>query len=168
MASAWSKDLKITATINKALVAQYIAAETPVGDHSHDDKDVAYGAKSQKGSRVRRSYKGVMKGGWPRESGRLQKFFGHVPNWHLSNRGQDCYINVFLPYVRALNFGADIPAVKFSNWKMHWSDGSPVFRSGRKGYHITARHFIERGVQVFASHGGNAIHVEWAKGTDTA
>lgn len=185
MASAWSKPLKIDATINKALVAQSIAAVTPVGDHSHDDREVSYKNKSRAGSSLRRNYAGGTRGGWPREGGRLQRFLGHIPNWHLARKGRDCYIVVFLPYVRLINWGGPVKPVvgwasgrtdkrgrKWSrvagSWRMHWADGEPVFRASRKGFTVKGQHFIEKGVAQFAAHGGNAINVEWAKGTDTA
>lgn len=167
MASSWSKPLKMDCTINKALVAQTLAEYVPEGQHDHDDRERGYGAKSASGNRARRTIGGVSKGGWPRESGRLRKFTGHIPNWHLKNKGQSCYIVYFLPYVRIINWGGNVPGVSFDKWKMHWSDGEPVYRKSRRGYSITGQHFLEKGLIAFAQRAGN-LNITWAKGTDTA
>jgi hypothetical protein len=167
MAGSWDKPPRIKVQINKAMVAQILSANTPVGWHEHDDKSVAYGAKSQSGNRSRRTINGKVTGGWPRKSGRLRAFIGHIPNWHMKQGGKACYINIFLPYVRAINWGADIPAVAFDKWRMHWADGSSVFRYARRGYKIEGQHFLEKGVKQWAAKAGG-LEVSWAKGTNTA
>jgi hypothetical protein len=172
MASAWSKDLKITATINKALVAQCLSRYVPVSSHSHDD--AVYGNKDIGGKRVRRKYtnkktgESTIKGGWPRQGGRLKHALAHVPNWHLKNKGKECYNNIMLSYARAVIMGAQIPPVSFKNWGMHWADGNPVFRTRRRGYTIKQNTCLDRGLADFARGGSAAMNISWAKGTNTA
>lgn len=162
----WDKPPRITATINKALVAQSLSAHVPTGNHDHDDRENGYGAFKASGTRLRRS--GQPNSGWPRTGGRLQRFIGHIANWHFKDKQQACYISIFLPYVRAINWGAVIPAVSFEGkpWRMHWSDGGPVYRKARRGYTIQGQHFLERGIDEFAQRSG--VTVTWSKGTDTA